>query len=341
VKMGAGPIIFISLVVLTLVVIGGPLLLSNVLRSSSGMVARSPGEFSFGDKEKDRDRSSSAASRGTPAQVTANNTAVKLIKEDKNEEAIDLLEPIMKECPVYNRGRQNLAIAYNNLGLKQVKNPRVALDSMWRSYCLAPEVSTTDQNITQLYQRLKLDPKSFETRVEMADSQSALGCLYGAYAEYTAALLLREDAATRAKLNAIIAKARAASADDVNGAFFVNVAAGDPKLIALRQNSKRGDVDFGPYMADLQRKIKSRWNPPKSNETKKLKVFFEVARDGKISKARVLDSSGDDQVDKAGLAALKELGYAPPLPAGAPESVAIEFSFDYNVFDKDKYKEQD
>ncbi len=91
-------------------------------------------------------------------------------------------------------------------------------------------------------------------------------------------------------------------------------------------------VDFGPYMADLQRRIKRVWFPPKADRSKRVKVVFKVYKDGRVSHLKVLKSSG---VAKADVAALKAVEKAAPfwdLPEGAPSDVDIEFTFDYNVF---------
>ncbi len=102
------------------------------------------------------------------------------------------------------------------------------------------------------------------------------------------------------------------------------------------------DVDFGPYMADLQRNIKHNWYPPKHNESKRVVVIFKVSKEGKVSKLKLDHSSGEAAADQA---ALKAIGKAEPefgaLPEGAPESVDIQFTFDYNVFDKKDKKDAD
>ncbi|CAN5726058.1 hypothetical protein BH10CYA1_BH10CYA1_50180 [soil metagenome] len=93
------------------------------------------------------------------------------------------------------------------------------------------------------------------------------------------------------------------------------------------------DVDFGPYMADLQRSIKHNWSPPKNNESKRVVVIFQVSKEVRVSKLRLDRSSGVATVDQA---ALKAVGNAEPefgaLPEGAPEFVDIQFTFDYNVW---------
>lgn len=92
------------------------------------------------------------------------------------------------------------------------------------------------------------------------------------------------------------------------------------------------DVDFGPYMADLQRRIKRQWFPPKGNESKRVKVVFKVHRDGQMSNLRMLVSSGLTIADQAALKAVENAAPFRNLPDGAPDDVDIEFTFDYNVF---------
>lgn len=92
------------------------------------------------------------------------------------------------------------------------------------------------------------------------------------------------------------------------------------------------DVDFAPYMADLQRSIKRAWFPPKGDETKKLVVLFDVDRSGKLGSLKVSRSSGIKAADQAALAAVRNASPFRPLPPGAPPTVDIQFTFDYNVF---------
>ena len=94
----------------------------------------------------------------------------------------------------------------------------------------------------------------------------------------------------------------------------------------------RKDVDFGPYMADLQRRIKRAWFPPKGNESKRVKVVFKVHKDGQMTNLRILISAGLQIADAAALKAVENAAPFRPLPDGAPNDVDIEFTFDYNVF---------
>jgi TonB family protein len=99
-----------------------------------------------------------------------------------------------------------------------------------------------------------------------------------------------------------------------------------------RSTGAQADVDFGPYMADLQRRIKKHWFPPKGNESKRVVVVFKIHTGGELSDLRIDHSSGVQIADNAALKAVEDAAPFRPLPTGAPDSVDIQFTFDYNVF---------
>lgn len=85
-------------------------------------------------------------------------------------------------------------------------------------------------------------------------------------------------------------------------------------------------------MADLQRRIKRAWFPPKGNESKRVVVVFKVHTNGTMSNLRLVRGSGVSIADNAALKAVKNAAPFRPLPKGAPPDVDIQFTFDYNVF---------
>lgn len=102
---------------------------------------------------------------------------------------------------------------------------------------------------------------------------------------------------------------------------------GRPGIDAIAQ------PDFGPYMADLQRRIKMNWDPPKGNESKRVVLLFKIARDGRLLSCSVYKSSGLASADNAAMQAVKLTAPFRPLPANfRGQSVDIQFTFDYNVF---------
>ena len=98
------------------------------------------------------------------------------------------------------------------------------------------------------------------------------------------------------------------------------------------------EPDFGPYMRELQRKIKLNWDPPKGNESKRVVLLFKIAKDGRLLSCRVYKSSGLQSADTAALKAVELTAPFKPLPADyRGQSIDIQFTFDYNVFGASRY----
>lgn len=101
---------------------------------------------------------------------------------------------------------------------------------------------------------------------------------------------------------------------------------------------KQKGPDFGPYMRNLQNNIKANWNPPTYNESKHVMLLFTVAKNGDLLHHKVLNSSGDSQMDNAAIEPLLKTAPFEPLPEDYNgKSIDIQFTFDYNVF-KNKAK---
>ncbi|MBQ8886766.1 MAG: TonB family protein [Candidatus Gastranaerophilales bacterium] len=102
---------------------------------------------------------------------------------------------------------------------------------------------------------------------------------------------------------------------------------GAPGIDAIKE------PDFGPYMKELQRRIKMNWDPPKGNESKRVVLLFSIARDGRLLNVKVHRSSGLQAADNAAIEAVKLTAPFRPLPPEFKgQSVDIQFTFDYNVF---------
>ncbi len=102
---------------------------------------------------------------------------------------------------------------------------------------------------------------------------------------------------------------------------------GSPGVDALKE------PDFGPYMMELQRRIKRRWNPPRGNESKRVVLLFKVSKDGRLISLKMHRTSGVPEADQAAIRAVKEAAPFRPLPPEYSGSdIDIQFTFDYNVF---------
>jgi len=107
---------------------------------------------------------------------------------------------------------------------------------------------------------------------------------------------------------------------------------GSPGIDAIKE------PDFGPYMRDLQQKIKRNWEPPKGEESRRVVILFTIARDGRLLSKKIVKSSGLSNADKAAMSAVELSAPFKPLPAEYRESsVDIQFTFDYNVFSARRY----
>ncbi|HEY9870178.1 MAG TPA: TonB family protein, partial [Candidatus Obscuribacterales bacterium] len=80
-------------------------------------------------------------------------------------------------------------------------------------------------------------------------------------------------------------------------------------------------VDFGAYMAMLQRRIKQYWFPPRDMGSKRVIVVFKIDPDGHLLNLRLDRPSGSAAADNAALKAVKNAAPFPHLPEGAEDAV--------------------
>ena len=107
---------------------------------------------------------------------------------------------------------------------------------------------------------------------------------------------------------------------------------GRPGIDAIKE------PDFGPYMRELQRRIKMNWDPPKGNESKRVVLLFKIAKDGRLLSCKVVKTSGVQAADRAAISAVELTAPFKPLPPEFKgQSVDIQFTFDYNVFGASRY----
>ncbi|MCM1339294.1 MAG: TonB C-terminal domain-containing protein [Muribaculaceae bacterium] len=94
----------------------------------------------------------------------------------------------------------------------------------------------------------------------------------------------------------------------------------------------KDNVDFGPYMREMQRRIKSNWNPPQDKFSRKVTLLYEIKKSGEVTNVSIVQSSGNKKMDKSAIKALEAASPLRPLPAEFKEdSVKVQFTFDYNV----------
>lgn len=102
-----------------------------------------------------------------------------------------------------------------------------------------------------------------------------------------------------------------------------------PSSSSTTSGASSTDVDFGPYMAELQRRVRRNWQPPSKDETLRTVLVFRVNKEGKVYSAKVDAPSKFKDFDEATLKAVALT--LPPLPPGSPDFVDVQFTFDYHT----------
>ena len=103
--------------------------------------------------------------------------------------------------------------------------------------------------------------------------------------------------------------------------------------------------DWGPYAAEMIRKIKRNWDVPKLAHyglKGRLVVRFHLQRDGRVEGLRLLVSSGVPPYDNASMQAIRSSSPFRPLPADFPnprEGVTITFLYNVRPEDEEKAPE--
>ena len=106
---------------------------------------------------------------------------------------------------------------------------------------------------------------------------------------------------------------------------------------SLETSKDEPEEIFKDYMKTLQTNIKKNWNPPKDNTSRHVVLLFKIAKDGSLKSYSVFQSSGNNDTDNAAIEALKATSPFDPLPEEyTKDAIDIQFTFDYNVFDKNK-----
>ncbi len=100
-------------------------------------------------------------------------------------------------------------------------------------------------------------------------------------------------------------------------------------------SSARPQVDYHQYIVAMQREIRSHWRPPANTQSSRVTIHLKLLRSGDITDVGFDRMSRLSEVDAAALKSVVEsIPALPPLPKASPESVDVQFHFDYNVAKK-------
>lgn len=90
--------------------------------------------------------------------------------------------------------------------------------------------------------------------------------------------------------------------------------------------------DAQSYMNYMQTTLKRRWSPPKLQDNAQVVVEFKIKRDGTIFDEKVIQTSGNREMDNSALFAINSVSPLRKLPddLSKEDEVKINFTFDYN-----------
>lgn len=134
--------------------------------------------------------------------TTLNNQAVLRLRQHDIESAIITFQNAILYDTSYKKAFQNLAIAYNNLGMEQRTQPELSLKQFRNSLYLDPTNQVTIKNFNIMMRMAGRDPNSFSDRVELGDIAFGQNDIAGSIVEYEAALKIKDDGTVRQKLKA-------------------------------------------------------------------------------------------------------------------------------------------
>lgn len=255
--------------------------------------------------------------------IGLNNEGVIALKVSNYPLAIRKFNEALKLDPEYRLAKLNLVIAYNNYGLQLRSIPQEALKQLHQALYFDRGNPITLANVNGIIKLMGKDLSSFEDRVALGDEarQPHNADFVGAILEYWQALKLKDDPAVRAKLG-----------DAHRALDEIDKAQGEPDRHKGLPTADQAIVDFGPYMADVRRRIKRAWFPPNGHQADRVVVVFKIQKDGAMSNLRLDHSSGVAISDQAAQEAVLHASPFRPLPLGASDDIDIQFTFDYNAF---------
>ena len=120
--------------------------------------------------------------------------------------------------------------------------------------------------------------------------------------------------------------------EDSGSSFFNPQANASQQALNPSGVDARQDLDLGPYLAEIRRRVKRNWRPSTPINNRNTVLAFSIQRNGQITGLRVIRSSGSPKVDRESLEAVKKSSPFAALPQNFPnEQLSIEFNFNIYV----------
>lgn len=138
--------------------------------------------------------------------IRINNAGVIQLRKRNFEQAIKLLTEAFEMAPDYDMARKNLAIAYNNWGLADQKEPQKALPRFQMAILFDSSNFTALQNFLGIIIYMNRKPDNFKDHVELAELAIQNNNLIGGYVGYSAALSIDDNSEIKEKQEALVDK---------------------------------------------------------------------------------------------------------------------------------------
>ena len=90
-------------------------------------------------------------------------------------------------------------------------------------------------------------------------------------------------------------------------------------------------IDFKPYMNNLQKDIRANWHPEGNKISRITVLMFRVYKDGTVKNLRIYKSSGDPIVDELAMQAVRDTKIRPLPNKFNGKSVDVMFDFNINI----------
>lgn len=253
-----------------------------------------------------------------------NNEGVSALNQGNFKLAIEKFQGALRVDPNYKYAKDNLSVAYNPNATNKSKNCQVVSNDDTKAF-----KSLAELEFAKIYSSAK-DFKS--TVLPLAKGNivkpaggpngapapnSGIGRMSGGGGPASAPAPTRATHSSQYKavLDAMPSSVVPVASPSVSG-----------YTASTRTISVTSD-DFGPYLADLNRRLKRAWFTPKNYEDSLVRILFKIQRNGEMTGLRLETSAGYALCDQAAIKAAENASPFRPLPDGSPEYIEIITKF--------------
>ncbi len=120
------------------------------------------------------------------------------------------------------------------------------------------------------------------------------------------------------------------SIQEDSGSSFFDLEANASKEAPYAKLDARQD-NLAPYFDEIKRRVKRNWQPSSPGEEQLTVLGFTIQRNGQITGLRVVQTSGNQQVDRDALEAVRQSGPFDALPQSFKRD-RLDIQFNFNIY---------